>query len=40
MIDVLTGGRLITGMVRGIGAEYFSFGANPAFSPCALPGGA
>ena len=32
MIDVLTGGRLITGMVRGIGAEYFSFGANPAFS--------
>ena len=32
MIDVLTGGRLISGMVRGIGAEYFSFGANPAFS--------
>jgi alkanesulfonate monooxygenase SsuD/methylene tetrahydromethanopterin reductase-like flavin-dependent oxidoreductase (luciferase family) len=32
MLDVVTGGRLITGMVRGIGAEYFSFGANPAFS--------
>ena len=31
MIDVITGGRLITGMVRGIGAEYFSMGANPAF---------
>ncbi len=32
MIDVLSGGRLITGMVRGIGAEYFSLGVNPAFS--------
>ncbi len=32
MLDVLTGGRLITGMVRGIGAEYYSMGANPAFS--------
>src|SRR5579872_298508 len=32
MIDVLTGGRLISGMVRGIGAEYFSLGVNPAFS--------
>jgi alkanesulfonate monooxygenase SsuD/methylene tetrahydromethanopterin reductase-like flavin-dependent oxidoreductase (luciferase family) len=32
MIDVITGGRLITGMVRGIGAEYYSFGANPALS--------
>jgi alkanesulfonate monooxygenase SsuD/methylene tetrahydromethanopterin reductase-like flavin-dependent oxidoreductase (luciferase family) len=32
MLDVVTGGRLITGMVRGIGAEYFSFGVNPAFS--------
>jgi alkanesulfonate monooxygenase SsuD/methylene tetrahydromethanopterin reductase-like flavin-dependent oxidoreductase (luciferase family) len=32
MIDCITGGRLISGMVRGIGAEYFSFGANPAFS--------
>jgi len=32
MIDCITGGRLITGMVRGIGAEYYSLGANPAFS--------
>ena len=32
MIDCITGGRLITGMVRGIGAEYFSTGNNPAFS--------
>jgi alkanesulfonate monooxygenase SsuD/methylene tetrahydromethanopterin reductase-like flavin-dependent oxidoreductase (luciferase family) len=32
MIDCITGGRLITGMVRGIGAEYFSMGVNPAFS--------
>ncbi len=32
MIDSITGGRLITGMVRGIGAEYHSMGANPAFS--------
>jgi len=32
MIDVITGGRLISGMVRGIGAEFYSFGANPALS--------
>ncbi len=32
MIDVITGGRLITGMVRGIGSEYYAFGANPALS--------
>ncbi|HXQ51925.1 MAG TPA: LLM class flavin-dependent oxidoreductase [Stellaceae bacterium] len=32
MLDVVTGGRLITGMVRGLGAEYFSMGVNPAFS--------
>jgi alkanesulfonate monooxygenase SsuD/methylene tetrahydromethanopterin reductase-like flavin-dependent oxidoreductase (luciferase family) len=32
MLDCITGGRLISGMVRGIGAEYYSFGANPAFS--------
>jgi len=32
MLDTITGGRLITGMVRGIGAEYYSMGANPAFS--------
>jgi alkanesulfonate monooxygenase SsuD/methylene tetrahydromethanopterin reductase-like flavin-dependent oxidoreductase (luciferase family) len=32
MIDTISGGRLITGMVRGIGAEYHVFGANPAES--------
>jgi alkanesulfonate monooxygenase SsuD/methylene tetrahydromethanopterin reductase-like flavin-dependent oxidoreductase (luciferase family) len=32
MIDVITGGRLISGFVRGIGAEYFSLGVNPALS--------
>jgi alkanesulfonate monooxygenase SsuD/methylene tetrahydromethanopterin reductase-like flavin-dependent oxidoreductase (luciferase family) len=32
MIDCITGGRLISGMVRGIGAEYYSLGVNPAIS--------
>ncbi len=32
MIDVITGGRLISGFVRGVGAEYFSFGSNPVHS--------
>jgi alkanesulfonate monooxygenase SsuD/methylene tetrahydromethanopterin reductase-like flavin-dependent oxidoreductase (luciferase family) len=32
MLDNITGGRLITGFVRGIGAEYYSFGVNPTFS--------
>lgn len=32
MIDTITGGRLITGFVRGIGAEYHSFGVNPTES--------
>ena len=32
MLDCITGGRLITGMVRGIGAEYYSMGVNPAHS--------
>jgi len=32
MIDCITGGRLITGFVRGVGAEYFAMGVNPAFS--------
>lgn len=32
MIDVLTRGRLISGFVRGVGAEYFSMGANPVHS--------
>ena len=32
MIDVITGGRLISGFVRGVGSEYFSFGTNPVHS--------
>jgi alkanesulfonate monooxygenase SsuD/methylene tetrahydromethanopterin reductase-like flavin-dependent oxidoreductase (luciferase family) len=32
MIDVISGGRLISGFVRGIGAEYHTFGLNPAIS--------
>jgi len=32
MLDNITGGRLITGFVRGIGAEYSSFGVNPVLS--------
>lgn len=32
MIDNITGGRLVTGFVRGIGAEYTSFGVNPVLS--------
>lgn len=32
MIDVITGGRVITGFVRGVGSEYFSFGTNPVHS--------
>jgi alkanesulfonate monooxygenase SsuD/methylene tetrahydromethanopterin reductase-like flavin-dependent oxidoreductase (luciferase family) len=32
MIDNITGGRLITGLVRGVGAEYFSFAVNPTLS--------
>ncbi len=32
MIDCISGGRLITGFVRGIGAEYHAFGVNPTFS--------
>ena len=32
MIDCIAGGRLITGFVRGIGAEFYSMGANPTFS--------
>ena len=32
MIDNITGGRLISGMVRGIGAEYHAMGVNPAQS--------
>jgi alkanesulfonate monooxygenase SsuD/methylene tetrahydromethanopterin reductase-like flavin-dependent oxidoreductase (luciferase family) len=32
MIDTISGGRVITGFVRGIGAEYHVFGSNPAKS--------
>ena len=32
MIDCITAGRLISGMVRGIGCEYYSMGVNPTFS--------
>jgi alkanesulfonate monooxygenase SsuD/methylene tetrahydromethanopterin reductase-like flavin-dependent oxidoreductase (luciferase family) len=32
MIDVISRGRLISGFVRGIGAEYHTFGVNPTFS--------
>jgi alkanesulfonate monooxygenase SsuD/methylene tetrahydromethanopterin reductase-like flavin-dependent oxidoreductase (luciferase family) len=32
MLDVMSKGRIITGFVRGIGAEYHSTGVNPAFS--------
>ncbi len=32
MIDVITGGRLVSGFVRGIGAEYHTFGVNPTIS--------
>ena len=32
MLDNITRGRFIAGFVRGIGAEYHSFGVNPAES--------
>lgn len=32
MLDNITGGRLVAGFVRGIGAEYHSWGANPGES--------
>lgn len=32
MLDVLSGGRIISGFVRGIGCEYFSLGVNPTHS--------
>ena len=32
MLDVITRGKLIAGFVRGIGAEYHTFGVNPAES--------
>jgi len=32
MLDVITGGRIVSGFVRGIGPEYYSLGANPTES--------
>ncbi|MGE0746875.1 MAG: LLM class flavin-dependent oxidoreductase [Rhodospirillales bacterium] len=32
MIDCITGGRLVSGMVRGIGCEFYIMGANPTLS--------
>src|SRR5206468_7432622 len=32
MLDVVSGGRVVSGFVRGISAEYFSTGANPTQS--------
>jgi alkanesulfonate monooxygenase SsuD/methylene tetrahydromethanopterin reductase-like flavin-dependent oxidoreductase (luciferase family) len=32
MLDVLSGGRIISGFVRGIGCEHFSSGVNPTYS--------
>ena len=32
MLDVLSGGRIISGFVRGIGCEYFSLAVNPTYS--------
>ncbi|HZR41242.1 MAG TPA: LLM class flavin-dependent oxidoreductase [Ktedonobacteraceae bacterium] len=32
MLDVISGGRIISGFVRGTGMEYFSYNVNPAHS--------
>jgi len=32
LLDVLSGGRIISGFVRGIGCEHFSLGVNPAYA--------
>ncbi|MGH7906022.1 MAG: LLM class flavin-dependent oxidoreductase, partial [Candidatus Binataceae bacterium] len=32
MLDVMSNGRIVSGFVRGIGAEYYSIGLNPTFS--------
>ncbi|MCI0683468.1 MAG: LLM class flavin-dependent oxidoreductase [Gemmataceae bacterium] len=32
MLDVMSGGRLIAGMVIGGGPEYFAYGVNPTFA--------
>src|SRR5258708_18236888 len=33
MLDVLSGGRIISRFVRGTGMEYFSYNVNPTVSP-------
>src|SRR5262249_60452735 len=37
MLDCITGGGLIPGMVRGLGARYYSRGSHTAFPPPRLP---
>jgi len=32
MLDVVTRGRIVSGFVRGVGPEHYSFGVNPALS--------
>jgi alkanesulfonate monooxygenase SsuD/methylene tetrahydromethanopterin reductase-like flavin-dependent oxidoreductase (luciferase family) len=32
MLDVISGGRIISGFVRGTGMEYFSYGENPTYA--------
>ena len=32
MLDVITGGRIISGMVVGTGKEYFSYNINPTYA--------
>jgi alkanesulfonate monooxygenase SsuD/methylene tetrahydromethanopterin reductase-like flavin-dependent oxidoreductase (luciferase family) len=32
MLDVMSGGRIISGFVRGIGCEHLSLGVNPTYS--------
>src|ERR671922_1696709 len=32
MLDVMSGGRIISGFVRGTGMEYHSYAANPSYS--------
>jgi alkanesulfonate monooxygenase SsuD/methylene tetrahydromethanopterin reductase-like flavin-dependent oxidoreductase (luciferase family) len=32
MLDVMSGGRIVSGFVRGIGNEYFNMGVNPTYS--------
>src|SRR5215208_5719409 len=32
MLDVLSGGRLVAGLVIGGGPEYFSYGVNPTYA--------